>query len=667
MAVKDVHTDTELHSETLEELSLTKQPFLEQEDRSPLADSETQRTRAALEQNVRFGDSLHLLIGEDGAGKTVLLKQLLKHCKISIKPFVAKGSSDFRAEAFLYAVLNATTKEEKAEGISEYIDKLSPMFEQIFEDQRCALMIVDDAHLAPIEEIAELVDTLQHFENDDGRTARLLLTGTPALKQSIARFEAQFEDLDLRYSTVMVTPMDDERTSEYLTARLHQVGFADAFPFTDKAVTKIQRESGGLPGNINRAAARYLNGVYRGGDTTEKKAGWLSSFEWPVLAIGAVALCAIGLGLSMFLGNEPDSTVVPVASEEITDQTEEPVVATTSVIESADSESSLAASPSDDNLVLPDTSAVAEGTETVAEVATSTDLVQELPTAAVPAPDTNEVTTVETVTSEAVTVQTPAADEAVVVVEDAVVEDVVPVEGAVVVEEAVVAEEAITQPLNNEPADLAAALADNNVADNNGTTVPIPNSVSTEDTAASKSVGLSTSDGSVVVDTSTITDVPPPDTTENVTELVQGDTDALAQEPTGQSVAIEPIAAEPAVPSGADPVSSGVAVTEPNRAIENERWVLFQSPAKFTVQLATSRERGYIIDLAQTLQVTDPVAIYPFLTSNSNNPVFGLLSGLYDTRAEAFDAVESMSEATKKFGVWIRPMSDLQEDIKRRN
>ena len=169
------------------------------------------------------------------------------------------------------------------------------------------------------------------------------------------------------------------------------------------------------------------------------------------------------------------------------------------------------------------------------------------------------------------------------------------------------------------------------MADNNGTTVPIPNSVSTEDTAASKSVGLSTSDGSVVVDTSTITDVPPPDTTENVTELVQGDTDALAQEPTGQSVAIEPIAAEPAVPSGADPVSSGVAVTEPNRAIENERWVLFQSPAKFTVQLATSRERGYIIDLAQTLQVTDPVAIYPFLTSNSNNPVFGLLSGLYDT------------------------------------
>ena len=117
----------------------------------------------------------------------------------------------------------------------------------------------------------------------------------------------------------------------------------------------------------------------------------------------------------------------------------------------------------------------------------------------------------------------------------------------------------------------------------------------------------------------------------------------------------------------AGPVDTGIAVTEPNRAIENERWVLFQSPTKFTVQLATSRERGYIIDPAQTMQVTDPVAIYPFLTTNSNNPVFGLLSGLYDTRAEAIAAVENMSDATKQFGVWIRPVSDLQEDIKRRN
>ena len=112
-----------------------------------------------------------------------------------------------------------------------------------------------------------------------------------------------------------------------------------------------------------------------------------------------------------------------------------------------------------------------------------------------------------------------------------------------------------------------------------------------------------------------------------------------------------------------------VAVEEPTiitRAIENERWVLFQAPTKFTVQLATSRERDYIIDLAQSLDTDEPIAIYPFLTTNSNNPVFGLLSGLYETRSEAIAAVENMASETKQFGVWIRPIADLQSDIKKR-
>lgn len=455
----------------------------------------------------------------------------------------------------------------------------------------------------------------------------------------------------------MIVPLDDERTSEYLSSRLHQAGFADAFPFTDKAVSKIQRDSGGLPGNINTAATHYLNGVYRGGDATEKKAGWLSSFEWPVLLVGAAALGLIGVGLSMFFGNgEPDSTIIPVASSETSQQieptqidqaqigqveieeqaqlpqsqTKQPVVATTSVIESTDSNSGdLAVTPASDDLVLPAVPAATEATgtttETIVATAPSTDLVQEeLPTAA-------------TISSDPV--QQPVS-ETIVAVEEAPV-------------------------VNTEPANLAAALNTDTVAT---TTVPAPGAVNIVDPASTKSVGTSATIESVAVDTSSIQ---LPETVGSAA-LPEDDTDASAQAvieaPIGQPVAIEPLAADIAQdPVSGEPVSDGVPIAAPNRAIENERWVLFQSPTKFTVQLATSRERGYIIDLAQTMQVTDPVAIYPFLTSNSNNPVFGLLSGLYDTRDEAIAAVENMSAATKKFGVWIRPVSDLQEDIKRRN
>lgn len=668
MAVQDAQAEAQLHDETLTELGLTEQPFLDEKDRQPFADSGTQRTRAALEQNVRFGESLHLLIGEDGAGKTVLLKQLLKHCKNSMKPFVAKGSADFRADAFLYAVLHDINKEEKAESTNEYIDKLAPLFEQITDDQRSAVMIVDDAHLAPIEEIAELVDILQHFENEDGRTARLLLTGTPALKQSIAKFEAQFEDLDLNYSTNVVEPMDESRTRDYLNARLHQSGFADAFPFTDKAVTKIQRESNGLPGKINTNATHYLNGVYRGGAANDAKGGLFSSFEWPVLLIGAAALGAIGLGLSMFFGNKPETEVIPVASTESVTN-EQPVVATTSVNDNTQIASTSAATE-ENPLVLPSGNAAADTIdfstkETIALNSTdqATDLVND--------PATNLATEVSNTAKAAIVSgtdqATTAITETVTTANDAVTNQVNT--------DLAVNDQGSNTQINDTTGDAVALV--------NDTAVPLPNLTNTEDTGSSKSVGSTTPDSVVVaVDAAndlTDTALLQPGSDESSTTgssaagaaiveesggvavPIDDDTDAASQTSLDQSLG------QSSQPVAVEPIADGVVVSEPNRAIENERWVLFQSPTKFTVQLATSRERGYIIDLAQTMEVQDPVAIYPFLTTNSNNPVFGLLSGLYDTRAEAIAAVEGMTDATKQFGVWIRPVSDLQDDIKRRN
>ena len=632
MAVQDAQSAAKLHDETLSELGLTEQPFLEDKKRQHTADATTQKTRAALEQHVRFGDSLHLLIGEEGAGKTVLLQQLLKHCKNNLKPFVVKGSESFRADAFLYAVLNnlnpqdsqSDDSEESMKSIDELIDTLGPIFEQISADQLSALLIIDDAHLAPIEEIAELVDVLQQFENEDGKTARLLLTGTPALKQSIAGYEAQFEGLNLNYSTTQMQPLDEARTREYLSARLHQAGFADTFPFTDKAISKIHRDSDGLPGRINDTATHYLNGVYRSTGTATTKAGWLSSIEWPVLAIGAAALAAIGLGLSMFFGNEPETEVIPVAVTESATQLEQPVVETTSVpTTDTDTSQDLYVQPSDP--VVENTEVANAETAVVSPEATT--ILQE----------TNPIGTTEETD---IAASQPSTDSQLALPQTNPQENI-PAQNVAEAENPV----NVALPLDN---DVVAGVSDVN---DNDVTLQAP-----RDTSIVVPDNKLLSENASIAGSTTIIDATAAaDTTSGQQDiLVEDDTDASAQAPEDNTIGTT------------SPADTGVVVDQ-NRAIENERWVLYQSPLKFTVQLATSRERSYIIELAQTMELQDPIAIYPFLTTNSNNPVFGLLSGLYDTRAEAIAAVEVMGEKAKQFGVWIRPVSDLQADIKRRN
>ena len=655
MAVEDAHAEAKLHDETLQELGLSEQPFLEDKKRQRFADSTTQKTRAALEQHLRFGDSLHLLIGDTGAGKTVLLSQLIKHCKSSIKPFVVKGSEEFQAEAFLAAVLHQLDG-EPAESINDHIDLLIPEFQQITNDQYSVLLAVDDAHLAPLDEIAALIDLMHHFESEDGKIARLLLTGKPSLKNAISTIENQFEELDLNYSTNLVPLMDNIRVREYLSSRLNQAGHANAFPFTDKAIAKIQRDSGGLPGKINTAATHYLNGVYRGDAAVKTGAGLFGNVGWPAIAMGAAAIGLIGWGLSLFLGNNDTGTdIVQIPSEttvagtlpNTTDNltsgntvvkpvTNGETINDNIVIEPGDGvavDINSELGNSSEGQVLPDDNSNAN-TQVIAE----TDLTNISGTDAnndrivIPNPE------LDTAAVENLAEKTMAADES---------------EQSLVVESLDNPDLQPEQQIGPSPSETVAAVTTKVI---NERTVP----------------------GSVAVDTDQLVeDLMELDT--SVSNTVTGTVDEADSQVEGTVVDINNIVIEnPQATQGVEAVvndtdAASVAPAEdrltpaiPDRAIENERWVLFQSPSKFTIQLATSRERSYIIDLAKTMEVTDPVAIYPFLTTDSQNPVFGLLSGLYETRSEAIAAVENMSEDAKKFGVWIRPVGDLQDDIKRR-
>jgi type II secretory pathway predicted ATPase ExeA len=691
MATDQSLSEARLTDETLAELGLTEQPFLENKKFGRFSDSTSQKIRAALEQNLRFGDSVHLFVGEKGVGKSVFLSQLLKHCKNNIKPFVAKGDENFESVAFLAAVLNQLSDEQHdAESVNDYVDALVPLFETRAGEKMSVVLAIDDAHMAPIEEIAELINLMPAFADEDNEpTARLLLTGDASLQTELDALADEFDEGAYQPSVTTLLPLDETRISDYLSSRLKQAGHADAFPFTDKAIAKIYRESEGLPVGINASAANYLNKVYTSAPAKVGGAGFLSALGWPLVALGTAAVGLIAWGLSMFFtGDKPDSVVTvdstPVVTTEDstvivgnTENTETETVTTGDTLIVGSTEQSSDATDNSTSL-LADNSSVSSTRNTTGDTAANI-LVESTEDATAAATTVQNdlsqgadqlVTVVQdtaTNTGEALQNTTAGAVETVTEVVEGTTDQATNLASNVATETANAGQQAVntgsdilttvnetvtqrTEQMSTEPAVIVEQ--DTQVAQN---------SVSV-DTSAITSQGTATAlpeSVEVIVSGAANTVAQPADS------LLDTDTDAAsvqAEDNGGIAVPVQPQLTD----------SNGVElnVEQPDaqiqRAVENERWVLFQEAGKFTVQLATSRERGYIIDLAQSLPAQDPVAIYPFLTTNSKNPVFGLLSGLYNTREEAVAAVANMDPAAKQFGVWIRPIGDLQTAIKAR-
>jgi len=667
-----------LHEETLRELGLSEQPFVDGKKPHRFTDSVMQKTRASLEQHTRFGESVHLLLGDTGAGKTVLLSQLIKHCKNSIKPFVAKGSDGFVAEAFLTAVLNQLGGEQ-SDNMTDLVESLTPEFAALHEQQFSVLLAIDDAHLAPVEEISELINVMSEFNADGDITARLLLTGEAKLKSSLDAIAREYEGMNFDPSVSTVAALTEPQMRDYLSSRLNHAGHTDVFPFTEKALAKIHRESAGLPAEVNTGAAHYLNTVYANAAAGKAGGGLFATLGWPVVALGTAAVGLIAWGLSMFIGGDDPNQVVKVKPPTIVANAPVEIKlveddADTSTLtagensegaESGDDLNSAIKNLASTDLQNSEGNTAGDGLLQSAEQAISTNTEGASDTAGALA-DSAQNAAKDLAPNPLVASDSDAADttELLENVDSETASSAIQNTGQIaeqttdqLTEQAQTAEQLTAQ---------AAAEAINNSASEDSAAATNEEVVSTTDSNTTETVVATSEDANTSSNESRNNGVAITTTQPIVAASEQVDIGSLtdsdaASNDNGVAVPL------PSVVNGNNAgVSAGQnAPAAPTivRAVENERWVLFQEPTHFTVQLATSRERNYILELAQGLSES-PVAIYPFRTTESQNPVFGLLSGLYKTRTDAINAVDQMPEDLKRFGVWIRPISDLQADIK---
>ncbi len=243
--------------EHLQHFGLSEDPFQNEPRLRDFMELSPHRTAIQrLERGLRQRRGLLLLTGELGAGKTMVVRQLLE------------GLEEELFDASMLVVLNARadtnwmlTRFAKQLGIGEP-DRdrerlLAQVYEQlaiIREDGRHAVVIIDDAHLLTSGSTLAEVCGLLKLEYEERRLFSLVLAGEEMLDAAILSDPTLAHRVEVR---VQLDPLENSLATGYLGHRVRQAGGTPAILDPD-AGAALARYGRGLPGRMNTLADNAL-------------------------------------------------------------------------------------------------------------------------------------------------------------------------------------------------------------------------------------------------------------------------------------------------------------------------------------------------------------------------------------------------------------------------
>ncbi len=138
-------------------------------------------------------------------------------------------------------------------------DVLSAYLLQAYARGERVVLIIDEAQNLSTEAL-EQVRLLTNLETETQKLLQIILIGQPELRETLMRPDLRqlAQRITARYH---LRPLDEAGTAAYLRHRLNTAG-SSRFPFSQDAVRRLHRRSGGVPRLINVVAERALLGGY---------------------------------------------------------------------------------------------------------------------------------------------------------------------------------------------------------------------------------------------------------------------------------------------------------------------------------------------------------------------------------------------------------------------
>jgi general secretion pathway protein A len=242
------------------------------------------RVFEALSTAIARRDSLMLVVGDLGVGKTTLCRTLIESPECRSRAALV-GNALLTAEDLLRVMLRdlgaipkGDDRQERLAGatLEDLMRQLDEFLRTLDESQDGALLIIDEAHSLPPATLEQVIE-MANLESNRHKVLQFLLAGQPAIGGYAMLPRGSGDHLTVR---ARLLPLERDECERYVHHRLTVAGGA-AVTFNQQAVEVIYTLSGGLPRLVNLLCERALQ---------EAAASQTNRIEAPMVSSAASAL-----------------------------------------------------------------------------------------------------------------------------------------------------------------------------------------------------------------------------------------------------------------------------------------------------------------------------------------------------------------------------------------